>query len=158
MHGADKGPAARRSRACACQQDCAIEEACLGKPYHGHVLNAQLEQTSDLLQDLGRSSKQVIVDPGYRGVNADNPDVQIIHRGKYKSLTQREKHLLERRQAIEPVILHTKSDHRMDRRRLPGARGDALHALSCAARYDIHCCCGRSSVSTRADFFPFSRL
>ena len=108
-----------------------------GNPYDGHVLSAQLEQTSNLLQDLGRSPKQVIVDLGYRGVDADNPGVQIIHRGKYKSLTDHEKRLLKRRQAIEPLIGHTKADHRMDRCWLQGAMGDALHALSCAAGYNI---------------------
>ena len=108
-----------------------------GNPYDGHVLSAQLEQTSNLLQDLGRSPKQVIVDLGYRGVDADNPGVQIIHRGKYKSLSDHEKRLLKRRQAIEPLIGHAKADHRMDRCWLQGAMGDALHALSCAAGYNI---------------------
>ncbi|MCY7288882.1 MAG: hypothetical protein LH624_11695, partial [Cryobacterium sp.] len=108
-----------------------------GNPYDGHVLSAQLEQTNNLLQDLGRSPKQVIVDLGYRGVDADNPGVQIIHRGKYKSLDRHGKRLLKRRQAIEPLIGHTKSDHRMDRCWLQGAMGDALHALSCAAGYNI---------------------
>jgi IS5 family transposase len=108
-----------------------------GNPYDGHVLSAQLEQTSNLLQDLGCSPKQVIVDLGYRGVDADNPGVQIIHRGKYKSLTDHEKRLLKRRQAIEPLIGHTKVDHRLDRCWLQGAIGDALHALSCAAGYNI---------------------
>jgi len=41
--------------------------------------------SKNLLQDTGRAPKQVIVDLGYRGVDADNPSVQIIHRGKYKS-------------------------------------------------------------------------
>jgi IS5 family transposase len=108
-----------------------------GNPYDGHVLSAQLEQTTNLLQDTGRAPKQVIVDLGYRGVDADNPGVQIVHRGKYKSLTGHEKRLLKRRQAIEPLIGHTKSDHRMDRCWLQGAMGDALHALSCAAGYNI---------------------
>ena len=44
---------------------------------------------------------------------------------------------LKRRQAIEPMIGHTKSDHRMDRCWLKGAVGDALHAISCAAGYNI---------------------
>jgi IS5 family transposase len=108
-----------------------------GNPYDGHVLSAQLEQTANLLQDTGRAPKQIIVDLGYRGVDADNPGVQIIHRGKYKSLTEHEKRLLKRRQAIEPLIGHTKADHRMDRCWLHGAVGDALHALSCAAGYNI---------------------
>lgn len=108
-----------------------------GNPFDGHILSAQLEQTTNLLQDLGRTPKQAIVDLGYRGVDADNPGVQIIHRGKYKSLTRHDKRLLKRRQAIEPVIGHTKTDHRMDRCWLHGAVGDALHALSCAAGYNI---------------------
>jgi len=108
-----------------------------GNPYDGHVLSAQLEQTTNLLQDTGRWPKQVIVDLGYRGVDADNPGVQIIHRGKHKSLSDHEKRLLKRRQAIEPLIGHTKADHRMDRCWLQGAIGDALHALSCAAGYNI---------------------
>jgi IS5 family transposase len=108
-----------------------------GNPYDGHVLSAQLEQTTNLLQDQGRSPKQVIVDLGYRGVDTDNPGVQIIHRGKYKSLTEHEKKLLKRRQASEPLIGHTKADHRMDRCWLQGAVGDALHALCCAAGYNI---------------------
>ena len=45
--------------------------------------------------------------------------------------------MLRRRQAIEPLIGHTKADHRMDRCWLKGALGDALHALSCAAGYNI---------------------
>ena len=108
-----------------------------GNPYDGHVLSAQLEQTTNLLQDLGRSPKQAIVDLGYRGVDAENRGVQIIHRGKYKSLSEHERRLLKRRQAIEPLIGHTKADHRMDRCWLQGAVGDALHALSCAAGYNI---------------------
>ena len=108
-----------------------------GNPYDGHTLAAQLEQTTNLMQDVGRAPKQVIVDLGYRGVDADNPSVQIIHRGKYKSLTSLQRKWLKRRQAIEPLIDHTKSDHGMQRCWLKGALGDALHALSCAAGYNI---------------------
>lgn len=108
-----------------------------GNPFDGHTLAQQLEQTTNLLQDLGRTPKQAIVDLGYRGVDADNPGVEIIHRGKYKTLTALQRRWLKRRQAIEPMIGHTKSDHRMDRCWLKGAIGDALHAISCAAGYNI---------------------
>ncbi len=108
-----------------------------GNPFDGHILAAQLEQTTILLQDLQRSPKQVIVDLGFRGVDADNPGVEIIHRGKYKSLTTVQRRWLNRRQAIEPMIGHAKSDNRMDRCWLKGALGDALHALSCALGYNI---------------------
>ena len=53
-----------------------------GNPYDGHILAAQLKQTTNLLQDVERSPTQVIVDLGFRGVDADNPGVEIIHRGR----------------------------------------------------------------------------
>jgi len=108
-----------------------------GNPYDGHVLNQQLEQTTILLEDTGRAPKQVIVDLGYRGVDQHNPDVEIIHRGKYKSLTKQQRCWLKRRQAVEPAIGHLKSDNRMDRCWLPGQLGDALHAVLCAAGYNL---------------------
>ena len=115
-----------------------------GNPFDGHTLAPQLEQTTNLLQDLGVKPRQVIVDLGYRGVDADNPGVEIIHRGKYKTLTALQRRWLKRRQSIEPLIGHTKSDHRMDRCWLKGAIGDALHAISCAAATTSAGCCARS--------------
>jgi IS5 family transposase len=77
------------------------------------------------------------VDLGYRGVDKDNPGIDIKHRGKFKSLTQEERKNLKRRQAIEPIIGHLKADHRMNRCHLKGANGDSLHAVLCAAGYNI---------------------
>jgi IS5 family transposase len=108
-----------------------------GNPYDGHVLNQQLEQTTILLEDTGRAPKQVVVDLGYRGVDKDNPGVEIIHRGKYKSLTKQQRRWLKRRQAVEPAIGHLKSDNRMDRCWLSGQLGDALHTVLCAAGYNL---------------------
>jgi IS5 family transposase len=108
-----------------------------GNPYDGHTLAEQLEQTRNLRQDIGVEPKTVVVDLGYRGVDADNAGVQIIHRGEFKSMTVEQRRWLKRRQAIEPAIGHMKADHRMDRCWLRGASGDALHALSCALRYNI---------------------
>lgn len=48
-----------------------------------------------------------------------------------------DKKLLKRRNAIEPVISHLKSDHRMDRCHLKGEMGDRLHAVLCAAGYNL---------------------
>ena len=108
-----------------------------GNPYDGHILNAALEQATNLMQDHAVTLKQIVVDLGFRGVDADNPNVEIIHRGKYKSLTAQQKRWLRRRQAVEPAIGHLKSDNRMDRCWLQGALGDALHAISCAAGYNL---------------------
>ena len=44
---------------------------------------------------------------------------------------------LRRRQAIEPIIGHIKADHRMNRCHLKGETGDRLHAVLCAASYNI---------------------
>jgi IS5 family transposase len=108
-----------------------------GNPYDGHILSAQLEQTGILLEDVGRTPKEVVVDLGYRGVDRDNPEVEIIHRGRYKSLTAQQRRWLKRRQAVEPAIGHLKSDHRMDRCWLQGQLGDAIHAVLCATGYNL---------------------
>ena len=70
-------------------------------------------------------------------MDADNPDVHIVHRGKAKRISEQERKLLRRRQAIEPIIGHLKADHRMDRCHLKGETGDRLHAVLCAAGYNI---------------------
>lgn len=108
-----------------------------GKPYDGHTLNEQLEQATNLMQETGQKPTTAYVDLGYRGVDADNPDTAIKHRGKLKSLTGQERKLLKRRQAIEPIIGHLKADHRMDRCYLKGEKGDSLNAVLCAAGYNV---------------------
>jgi IS5 family transposase len=108
-----------------------------GNPYDGHTLNEQLEQATILMQDSVAKPATAFVDLGYRGVDADNPDVHIVHRGKAKRISEQERKLLRRRQAIEPIIGHLKSDHRMDRCHLKGEQGDRLHAVLCAAGYNI---------------------
>ena len=108
-----------------------------GNPYDGHILSAVLEQATNLTQDVGLKIKHVMVDLGFRGVDGANPDKEIIHRGKFKSLSKQQKRWLKRRTAVEPAIGHLKSDHRMDRCWLQGALGDALHSISCAAGYNL---------------------
>jgi len=108
-----------------------------GNPYDGHILAAQLAQTTVLLEDVGRVPKQVVADLGYRGVDADNPTVEILHPGRYRSMTKQQRRWLKRRQAIEPAIGHLKADHRMNRCWLAGSLGDALHAVLCAAGYNL---------------------
>ena len=112
----------------------------VGNPYDGHTLAAQIEQieqTNILLQDIGVKPTTAIVDLGYRGVDKELAPMEVIHRGKFKSLTPQQKTWLKRRQAIEPLIGYAKADHRMDRCWLKGAEGDALHAVLCAAGLNI---------------------
>ncbi|WP_310564758.1 IS5 family transposase [Hydrogenophaga sp.] len=108
-----------------------------GNPYDGHTLGEQLEQATILMQDRAVKPATAFVDLGYRGVDADNPDVHIVHRGKTKRISAQERRQLRRRQAIEPIIGHLKADHRMDRCHLKGETGDRLHAVLCAAGYNI---------------------
>ena len=108
-----------------------------GNPYDGHTLWAQLEQASILMQDNAVAPTEVYVDLGYRGVEADNPQVRIVHRGRWRRLSRSDRRRLKRRQAIEPIIGHLKADCRMDRCHLEGERGDRLHAVLCAAGYNI---------------------
>lgn len=132
-----------------------------GNPYDGHTLSAQLEQTSTLLQDIGVEVKTAVVDLGYRGVDADVAPVQVIHRGKAKTLTNAQRRWLRRRQAIEPAIGHTKHDHGLLRCWLKGAEGDALHAVLCATGYNIRwllravACLGLQAVFLRL-YFSFA--
>jgi IS5 family transposase len=108
-----------------------------GNPYDGHTLNEQVEQAGILMQATGMQPETAYVDLGYRGVDKDNLDIDNKHRGKFKSLTAEEKKSLKRRQAIEPILGHLKADHRMNRCRLKGSNGDSLHAVLCAAGFNI---------------------
>ena len=108
-----------------------------GNPYDGHTLTEQLEQAMVLMQDSAVKPATAFVDLGYRGVDADNPDVHIVHRGKTKRISEQERKQLKRRQAIEPIIGHIKADHGMGRCHLKGETGDRLHAVLCAAGYNI---------------------
>ena len=76
---------------------------------------------------------------GFRGKDMDqaNPDLEIIHRSRIKTMTNPQRRWLKRGQAVEPAIGHLKSDNRMQRCWLQGAVGDALHALCCAVGYNL---------------------
>jgi len=52
-------------------------------------------------------------------------------------VTEKIKRELRRRSAVEPVIGHLKSDHRMDRNYLKGRTGDAMNALLAAIGYNF---------------------
>ena len=103
-----------------------------GNPYDGDTLAEQIEQAGIL---SGRQPKVAIVDLGYRGRTVEG--TEILHRGKAKRLTRRQWHWIKRRQAIEPIIGHVKDDCGMRRCRLKGPLGDALHAVACAAGYNL---------------------
>ena len=108
-----------------------------GNPYDGHTLNEQLEPTSILLEGIAPPSRTVYVDLGCRVVDRDNPGIEIIHRGKSRSLSEDQRRALKRRQAVESVFGHLKADHWLNRCLLQGETGDALHAVLCAVSYNL---------------------
>lgn len=83
-----------------------------GNPHDGHILNEQLEQAAILIQDCAAKPITAFVDLGYRGVDAQNPGVHIVHWGKAKRISEQESKPLRRRQTIEIIIGRLKADHR----------------------------------------------
>ena len=104
-----------------------------GHPYDGHSLKAQIEQTTRI---TGVNPERVYVDRGYRGHDADNRKAVFIS-GQKRGLTPTIKRELKRRNAIEPVIGHMKSDGLLDRNHLKGTDGDAINALLAAAGHNL---------------------
>ena len=54
-----------------------------GNPYDCHILSAALEQATNLTHDVAVKLKHIVVDLGFRGVDADKPDKEVIHRCKF---------------------------------------------------------------------------
>lgn len=90
-----------------------------------------------LLEKMGLRQKEVIVNLGYRDVDTDDQEAVVNHRGKYKSLTIRQRRWLRCRQAIDPPIGDLKAEHRMDRCWLQGQLGDAPNAVLCGSGYNL---------------------
>ena len=84
----------------------------------------------------GSEIDEAFVDKGYRGHGEETTTVYLPgqKRGvKTRSLRARQK----RRQVIEPIIGHLKSDGRMGRNYLQGTDGDAINLLLCCAGHKL---------------------
>jgi IS5 family transposase len=103
--------------------------ALAGNPYDGHTLNQALEQVRRM---TGSVIEEAFVDRGYRGHGETQTTVYIS--GQKRGIkTERLKCSLRRREAIEPVIGHLKSDGLLGRNYLKGTQGDQMNVmLSCA--------------------------
>ena len=106
-----------------------------GNPYDGHTLEKVIPEMES---QIGASLKRTVADRGYRGHNAP-PEYQfkVFISGQKRRVTEQIKRELRRRSAVEPVIGHLKSDHRMDRNQLAHAEGDAINAVLAAAGYNF---------------------
>jgi IS5 family transposase len=108
-------------------------QALPGSPYDGHTLTGQLAQVERL---TGVAVERAYVDRGYRGhKHTGKAEVYIAYsRGISSPTIKRE---LRRRNAIEPIIGHTKSDGLLERNHLAGATGDAINAILVAAGHNL---------------------
>jgi IS5 family transposase len=79
--------------------------------------------------------ERCFVDRGYRGHAIKDTNVYIA--GQKRGLTRALRRALKRRNAIEPVIGHTKHDGLMGRNYLNGSAGDAMNAILAAAGHNL---------------------
>jgi transposase, IS5 family len=106
-----------------------------GNPYDGHTLDTVI---AEIETSVGASLDRIVADAGYRGHNAPKDKMFKVHvAGQKRGLTKAIKRAFRRRAAIEPVIGHLKSDHRMGRNFLASAEGDANNAVLAAVGYNF---------------------
>ena len=106
-----------------------------GNPYDGHTLATVIP---DIENKIGASIKRLVADRGYRGHNAPpEHKFKVFVTEQKRGMTKAIKREMRRRAAVEPVIGHAKSDHRMDRNYLAGSKGDAINAVLAGAGYNF---------------------
>ena len=102
-----------------------------GNPYDGHTLSKQIEQVRSIVG--AQQVKEVFVDRGYRGHKHEGPENVTVDRERQGKIAKSFWRMMKRRAAIEPIIGHMKSEHRLERNRLKGTVGNAINALMSAA-------------------------
>lgn len=106
-----------------------------GNPYDGHTLDRVVPAME---ATLGNELSRILADAGYRGHNApESHKFRVFTAGQKRRVTTAIKRQMRRRSAVEPVIGHIKSEHRMGRNHLAGEHGDAINAILAAAGYNF---------------------
>jgi IS5 family transposase len=109
-------------------------QALHGNPYDGHTLRGALHQVERI---SGQKPQTTFVDLGYRGHGVEGEsEIHVVPR-KRRHLAKSLRQWMNRRAAIEPVIGHLKSGHRMERNRLKGRVGDQLNAVLSACGFNL---------------------
>ena len=108
-------------------------DAVHGNPYDGATLSGALTQTEKL---TSTKPGRAFVDKGFRGSAHHPPGVEVVVAGSRK-LTKTLKRLLKRRNAIEPVIGHSKQDHALKRNYLQGETGDRINAFLVGCGFNL---------------------
>lgn len=116
-------------------QFIAHAKALPGNPCDGHTLEAVIPAIE---KQIGGAIERMVAGKGYRGHNAAPAyKFRIYISGQKRGVTDAIERDLKRRSAIEPVIGHTKSGHRMGRNYLIGSAGDATNTVLAAAGYNF---------------------
>ena len=106
-----------------------------GNPYDGHTLKSTIEQVKRI---VGKKPSDVYCDKGYRGCSGDVPGTSVhITNKKKKSVSPSEWKWLKRRQAIEPIFGHLKSENKLSRNYLHGKNGDRINAILSGCGFNI---------------------
>ena len=104
-----------------------------GNPFDGHTLGPAI---ADIERQTGIEVKRIHVDKGYRGHNHPHK-FRVWISGQVRRTTKAIKREMKRRAAIEPIIGHVKTEHRMDRNHLKGHAGDRINAVLAAAGFNF---------------------
>lgn len=120
---------------CKGGQFVAHVQALPGNPYDGHTLAHVIPAIEQL---VGTTIQRLHADAGYRGHNAPSEYKFKVYTSRQKRrVTPAIKREMKRRAAVEPVIGHTKEEHRMGRNYLAGRHGDANNAVLAATGYNF---------------------
>ena len=103
-------------------------------PYDGHTLGLSISGTENLTKIMVSEAN---VDKGYRGHDYKGVATIRLAGSSNRGLSFSERRRKRRRSAIEPVIGHLKSDHRLDRCFLKGRIGDAMNLTGSAAGFNV---------------------
>jgi IS5 family transposase len=122
-------------RRCKGGQFVAHVKALPGNPYDGHTLESVIP---DIERTIGAELERVITDAGYKGHKAP-PErrFRVYVAGQKRRLSAAIRRAFRRRSAVEPVIGHLKTEHRMGRNHLARSAGDAINAVLAAVGYNF---------------------
>ena len=107
---------------------------CRDNPYDGHTLAATLASVES---NTGVRPTDAYVDKGYRGHDYHGDATIHVAGSSHRGLSRTGRKRRRRRSAVEPIIGHMKSDHRMGRCFLKGLIGDAINAILAAAGLNL---------------------
>ena len=109
-------------------------EACHGTPYDGHTFSEALLQVKRL---TGHEVKEAYCDKGYRLKKDEAPENCRMFLPGRRGYSVAEKKRMKRRNAIEPIIGHLKSDNRLSRNYLRGILGDVHNVILAACGFNM---------------------